>query len=154
MKKTQTDTSQGLDTSNQNDSTTNKNQTNTDKNGKTKVGQAISNIWTGIKGIFTGKTAPVSADGTTVQIKDTQGNVVAQKETNTNWGGILAGVGLLFTSIFPNAMGDSALTNQQPDPNVQQQQLQRTGQNILLIVGLSIAAIVTGIIIYFRSKND
>ena len=96
MKKTATDSSQGLDTS----KTDGSNQTNTDKNGKTKVGQAISNIWGGIKGIFTGKTQnPVSANGTTLQVKDNQGNVVAQKETNTNWGGILAGVGLLFTSI-------------------------------------------------------
>ncbi|KAL6953720.1 hypothetical protein U1Q18_050164 [Sarracenia purpurea var. burkii] len=52
------------------------------------------------------------------------------------------GVGLLFTSIFPNAINqDSNLNNQQPDPNVQQQQLQRTGQNILWIVGLAIVGI-------------
>ncbi|NBA78892.1 hypothetical protein GOQ04_25310, partial [Emticicia sp. ODNR4P] len=125
-------------------------------NGKTKVGQAISNIWGGIKGIFTGKTQnPVSANGTTLQVKDNQGNVIAQKETNTNWGGVLAGVGLLFTSIFPNAINqDSNLNNQQPDPNVQQQQLQRTGQNILWVVGLAIVGIGTAIIIYFKKKDD
>ncbi len=152
MKKTAKDTSQGLDTS----KTDSSNQTNTDKNGKTKVGQAISNIWGGIKGIFTGKTPnPVSANGTTLQVKDIQGNVIAQKETNTNWGGVLAGVGLLFTSIFPNAINqDSNLNNQQPDPNVQQQQLQRTGQNILWIVGLAIVGIGTAIFIYFKKKDD
>ena len=152
MKKTATDSSQGLDTS----KTDGSNQTNTDKNGKTKVGQAISNIWGGIKGIFTGKTPnPVSANGTTLQVKDNQGNVIAQKEPNTNWGGVLAGVGLLFTSIFPNAINqDSNLNSQQPDPNVQQQQLQRTGQNILWVVGLAIVGIGTAIIIYFKKKDD
>jgi len=61
----------------------------------------------------------------------------------------------LFTSIFPNAINqDSNLNNQQPDPNVQQQQLQRTGQNILWIVGLAIVGIGTAFFIYFKRKDD
>jgi hypothetical protein len=79
MKK-KVDTSQGLNTSSES-------QTTTPQNQKTKAGQAISSIWTGIKNIFTGKTAsPVTATGTTLEVKDNQGNVVASKNTNTNWG--------------------------------------------------------------------
>ncbi len=146
MKK-KVDTSQGLNTSAESQTTTAQNQ-------KTKAGQAISSIWTGIKNIFTGKTAsPVTATGTTLEVKDNQGNVVASKNTNTNWGGILAGVGLLFTSVFPNAI-DTGTTNTQPDPSVQQKQLERTGQNVVIVFVLGGVALIGGLIYAFRKKDD
>jgi LPXTG-motif cell wall-anchored protein len=67
-------------------------------------------------------------------------------------GGILAGVGLLFTSVFPNAI-DTGTTNTQPDPSVQQKQLERTGQNVVIVV-IGAVALIGGLIYAFRKKDD
>jgi LPXTG-motif cell wall-anchored protein len=68
-------------------------------------------------------------------------------------GGILAGVGLLFTSVFPNAI-DTGTTNTQPDPSVQQKQLERTGQNVVIVIVIGAVALIGGLIYAFRKKDD
>lgn len=144
--KSKTDTSKGLNTS------TGTKQTYKQANGKTRVGNAISTIWGGFKGIFTGKgpvqTAP---DGKAVIVKDANGNVIAGKQVNnTNWQNILAGVGLLVGGIT-GATSNEGTTQQEYE--IQNQQEIRTGSNTLLIVGIAIVVFIGGIIAYFKMKD-
>lgn len=122
-------------------------------NGKTRVGTALSTIWGGFKGIFTGKGAvQTKEDGSGVVLKDDKGNVLIDKPVNnTNWQNILAGVGLLVGGITGVNSTDELGNSQSSE--IQNQQDIRTGSNTLLIVGLALVAIVGSIVLYFKTRD-
>jgi hypothetical protein len=144
--KSKTDTSKGLNTS------TSTKQTYKEINGKTRVGNAISTIWGGFKGIFTGKGAvQAKQDGTGVVLKDDKGKVLVDKQVNnTNWQNILAGVGLLVGGIT-GATSNEGTTPQELE--IQNQQEIRTGSNTLLIVGVGIVVFIGSIWAYFKFRD-
>jgi hypothetical protein len=124
-----------------------------------KLGRGISTAWGAITGIVSSTGSEIDADGNRIVVRDAQtGEIVTEKNTRINWGGIVAAIGAIVGVVrggeYTDPLTGRSYTQDGNFYNQQQyDQYKRTGRAIVILLSTTIVAIITILLLRRKAKK-